>query len=171
MSDTGILQVVNGEGEFNENGVNDFVERHSIRDVGVGYQVVAITGPQSSGKSTLMNALVSVLNDVLVSTEHFVPASALDVAFVVWCETWTPRQYFISCVIALLPSPFWSHQTGDRKFFIIFYLPFVSLEVILKHRKHQGLVSSQLPRPGELPPRQYICRACTCSALKARVLC
>ena len=26
-----------------------------------GYQVVAITGPQSSGKSTLMNAVVSLL--------------------------------------------------------------------------------------------------------------
>ena len=62
MSVTSILQVVNGEGEFNEQGVNDFMERHSIRDVGVGYQVVAITGPQSSGKSTLMNALVSPFN-------------------------------------------------------------------------------------------------------------
>ena len=87
MSDTGILQVVNGEGEFNEHGVNDFVERHSIRDVGVGYQVVAITGPQSSGKSTLMNALVSVLNDVHVSTEQSVPTRALNVTFVACPET------------------------------------------------------------------------------------
>ncbi len=83
MSDTGILQVVNGEGEFNEHGVNDFVERHSIRDVGVGYQVVAITGPQSSGKSTLMNALVSLLNDVDVLNEQDVLPSALNVASVV----------------------------------------------------------------------------------------
>lgn len=59
MSSTGILQVVNGDGEFNEEGVNGFIEQHNIRDVGVGYQVIAITGPQSSGKSTLMNALVS----------------------------------------------------------------------------------------------------------------
>jgi hypothetical protein len=58
MSSTGILQVVNGEGDFNEEGVNEFVKRHNINDVGVGYQVVAITGPQSSGKSTLMNAVV-----------------------------------------------------------------------------------------------------------------
>lgn len=74
MSSTGILQVVNGDGEFNEQGVNEFVERHNIRDVGVGYQVVAITGPQSSGKSTLMNALVSepfllcVENEKLIDT-------------------------------------------------------------------------------------------------------
>ncbi len=58
MSRTGILQVVNGEGEFNEEAVNAFIKQHSINDVGVGYQIVAITGPQSSGKSTLMNTLV-----------------------------------------------------------------------------------------------------------------
>lgn len=75
MSDTGILQVVNGEGEFNEKGVNDFVERHSIRDIGVGYQVVAITGPQSSGKSTLMNAVVSLLYYVECVKETQCPVS------------------------------------------------------------------------------------------------
>ena len=58
MSRTGILQVVNGEGEFNEEAVNAFIKQHNINDVGVGYQIVAITGPQSSGKSTLMNTLV-----------------------------------------------------------------------------------------------------------------
>jgi ABC-type phosphate/phosphonate transport system ATPase subunit len=55
---SGILQVVNGTGEFNEDGLNAFIRRHGIQDIGVGYQIVAITGPQSSGKSTLMNALV-----------------------------------------------------------------------------------------------------------------
>ena len=60
MAQSHILQVVNGDGEFNETGVEDFIRRHSISDAGVGYQVVAITGPQSSGKSTLMNAVVSV---------------------------------------------------------------------------------------------------------------
>ena len=58
MSRTGILQVVNGEGEFNEEAVNAFIKQHNINDVGVGYQIVAITGPQSSGKSTLMNTIV-----------------------------------------------------------------------------------------------------------------
>ena len=61
MVQSHILQVVNGDGEFNESGVGDFIKQHSISDVGVGYQVVAITGPQSSGKSTLMNAVVSKL--------------------------------------------------------------------------------------------------------------
>lgn len=55
---TGILQVVNGEGGFNEEGVSGFVKQHKLNDVGVAYQIVAITGPQSSGKSTLMNTLV-----------------------------------------------------------------------------------------------------------------
>ncbi len=60
MAQSHILQVVNGDGEFNEDGVQSFIRQHSISDAGVGYQVVAITGPQSSGKSTLMNAVVSM---------------------------------------------------------------------------------------------------------------
>ena len=61
MAQSDILQVVNGDGEFDETRVSEFLASHSINDVGVGYQVVAITGPQSSGKSTLMNAVVSLL--------------------------------------------------------------------------------------------------------------
>ena len=61
MAQSHILQVVNGDGEFDETRVSEFLASHSINDVGVGYQVVAITGPQSSGKSTLMNAVVSLL--------------------------------------------------------------------------------------------------------------
>lgn len=61
MAQSHILQVVNGDGEFNESGVEHFIRQHSISDAGVGYQVVAITGPQSSGKSTLMNAVVSIV--------------------------------------------------------------------------------------------------------------
>lgn len=60
MAQPHILQVVNGDGEFNEDGVQSFIKMHSVSDAGVGYQVIAITGPQSSGKSTLMNAVVSV---------------------------------------------------------------------------------------------------------------
>ena len=59
MAQSHILQVVNGDGDFNEAGVEEFVKQHRITEAGVGYQVVAITGPQSSGKSTLMNAVVS----------------------------------------------------------------------------------------------------------------
>ena len=61
MAQSHILQVVNGDGEFDGTRVSEFLASHSINDVGVGYQVVAITGPQSSGKSTLMNAVVRLL--------------------------------------------------------------------------------------------------------------
>ena len=53
-----VLQVVSGDGEFNESGVRQFVSAAHIDTAGVDYQTIAITGPQSSGKSTLMNALV-----------------------------------------------------------------------------------------------------------------
>ena len=61
MATTGqqVLQVVSGDGDFNEADVQRFVSAAHIDTAGVDYQTIAITGPQSSGKSTLMNALVS----------------------------------------------------------------------------------------------------------------
>lgn len=58
QSSAGILQVVSGDGDFNDDGVISFMRENDVQDAGVDYQVIAITGPQSSGKSTLMNALV-----------------------------------------------------------------------------------------------------------------
>lgn len=52
-----ILQVVDGEGDFNTSGVVNFVHETGVEASGVDYTVVAIMGPQSSGKSTLLNHL------------------------------------------------------------------------------------------------------------------
>eukprot|EP00884_Botryococcus_braunii_P011037 jgi/Botrbrau1/19935/Bobra.0059s0052.1 len=52
-----ILQLVKGDGEFEAQALDQFVKEHNVASAGVGYQVIAITGPQSSGKSTLMNAV------------------------------------------------------------------------------------------------------------------
>lgn len=54
-----IVQVVTAVGEFNDT-FEDYVKRSQVAECGTNYQVVAITGPQSSGKSTLMNSLVKV---------------------------------------------------------------------------------------------------------------
>lgn len=54
-----VLQVVAGDGGFNAAGVERFVREAGLESAGVGYTVVAIMGPQSSGKSTLLNNLVS----------------------------------------------------------------------------------------------------------------
>lgn len=54
----GVLQVVSGEGAFNTDGLQTFVRDSGVEGSGVGYTIVAITGPQSSGKSTLLNHLV-----------------------------------------------------------------------------------------------------------------
>jgi hypothetical protein len=53
-----VLQVVSGDGDFNTAGVEQFVKDTGVEAAGVGYTVVAIMGPQSSGKSTLLNNLV-----------------------------------------------------------------------------------------------------------------
>jgi len=54
------LQVVDGDGAFNEIGLVEYVKRCGIEGAGVDYSVVAVTGSQSGGKSTLMNALASL---------------------------------------------------------------------------------------------------------------
>lgn len=51
-------QVVDEDAEFNGAGVDEFFAGCSMDNVGRDYQVVAIMGPQSSGKSTLLNSVV-----------------------------------------------------------------------------------------------------------------
>jgi ABC-type phosphate transport system ATPase subunit len=58
-------QVIDSEGVFQEVRLNQFVQQHGVVDARTNYQVVAIMGPQSSGKSTLMNHVVSMLNLVV----------------------------------------------------------------------------------------------------------
>jgi hypothetical protein len=56
---TTCCQVIDGDGSFNEQEVDAFVHQHGVIEARTNYQVVAIMGPQSSGKSTLMNHVVS----------------------------------------------------------------------------------------------------------------
>ena len=49
-------QLVTGDGHVSEQ-LEGFVEEAGVCDWGSAYQVVAIMGPQSSGKSTLLNHL------------------------------------------------------------------------------------------------------------------
>lgn len=52
-----ITQVVSATGEFETGGVMEFVKASGVESSGVDYTVVAIMGPQSSGKSTLLNTV------------------------------------------------------------------------------------------------------------------
>lgn len=52
-------QVIDGDGSFHEDELAAFIRSSGLASKGVDYQVVAIMGPQSSGKSTLMNNVVS----------------------------------------------------------------------------------------------------------------
>ncbi|KAG4948957.1 hypothetical protein JHK82_042150 [Glycine max] len=50
-------QLIDGDGEFNVAGLDNFIRTVNLASCGLSYAVVAIMGPQSSGKSTLMNHL------------------------------------------------------------------------------------------------------------------
>ncbi|PQP96840.1 protein ROOT HAIR DEFECTIVE 3 homolog 2-like [Prunus yedoensis var. nudiflora] len=51
------MQLIDSSGVFNAAGFDHFTEKVKLADYGISYAVVAIMGPQSSGKSTLMNHL------------------------------------------------------------------------------------------------------------------
>lgn len=57
-----ILQVVDQDGNIDDESVKAYMEQVGVEVAGSAYNVVAIMGPQSSGKSTLLNSLVSVGN-------------------------------------------------------------------------------------------------------------
>ncbi|KAK7331246.1 hypothetical protein VNO77_25466 [Canavalia gladiata] len=50
-------QLIDGDGDFNVAGLDNFIKTVNLASCGLSYAVVAIMGPQSSGKSTLMNHL------------------------------------------------------------------------------------------------------------------
>lgn len=43
------LQLISGDGEFNADGLDNFVKKGKLAACGLSYAVVAIMGPQSSG--------------------------------------------------------------------------------------------------------------------------
>ncbi|XP_061956194.1 protein ROOT HAIR DEFECTIVE 3 homolog 2-like isoform X1 [Populus nigra] len=49
------MQLIDGNGKFNVEGLKDFMTATEFAQRGLSYAIVAIIGPQSSGKSTLMN--------------------------------------------------------------------------------------------------------------------
>ncbi|KAF9671842.1 hypothetical protein SADUNF_Sadunf12G0091200 [Salix dunnii] len=51
------FQLISGEGVLNMEGLENFSRTTNLSQRGVSYSVVAIMGPQSSGKSTLLNKL------------------------------------------------------------------------------------------------------------------
>eukprot|EP00892_Ulva_mutabilis_P007514 jgi/Ulvmu1/5134/UM021_0151.1 len=51
------IQVISASGVYEPHNVDAFLERNDLSGAGVSYTTVAIMGPQSSGKSTLLNAV------------------------------------------------------------------------------------------------------------------
>ncbi|VFQ65462.1 unnamed protein product [Cuscuta campestris] len=50
-------QLIDGDGNFNVAGIENFMKEVRLAEFGLSYVVVSIMGPQSSGKSTLLNHL------------------------------------------------------------------------------------------------------------------
>uniref|UniRef100_A0A7C8YEU2 Protein ROOT HAIR DEFECTIVE 3 homolog n=1 Tax=Opuntia streptacantha TaxID=393608 RepID=A0A7C8YEU2_OPUST len=50
-------QLIDGDGTFNVTGLEKFIKEVKMGECGLSYAVVSIMGPQSSGKSTLLNHL------------------------------------------------------------------------------------------------------------------
>ncbi|GLJ11016.1 hypothetical protein SUGI_0140450 [Cryptomeria japonica] len=51
------IQLIDGKGQFNDAALNNLVKAVKLAERGLSYAVVSIMGPQSSGKSTLLNHL------------------------------------------------------------------------------------------------------------------
>ncbi|KHG10361.1 root hair defective 3 -like protein [Gossypium arboreum] len=51
------VQLIDGDGSFNDTGIESFIKEVKLHECGLSYAVVSIMGPQSSGKSTLLNNL------------------------------------------------------------------------------------------------------------------
>ncbi|KMT05555.1 hypothetical protein BVRB_7g176770 [Beta vulgaris subsp. vulgaris] len=50
-------QLIDGDGAFNVAGIGSFLKEQKLAECGLSYAIVSIMGPQSSGKSTLLNNL------------------------------------------------------------------------------------------------------------------
>ncbi|XP_059643308.1 protein ROOT HAIR DEFECTIVE 3 homolog 2-like [Cornus florida] len=57
LEDCCATQLIDGHGNFNVVGLQSFMKTVKLAECGLSYAVVAIMGPQSSGKSTLLNHL------------------------------------------------------------------------------------------------------------------
>ncbi|CAN8235202.1 unnamed protein product [Cochlearia groenlandica] len=51
------VQLIDGDGIYNVSGIDHFIKDVKLGECGLSYAVVSIMGPQSSGKSTLLNNL------------------------------------------------------------------------------------------------------------------
>ncbi|SCW01530.1 LAFE_0E01706g1_1 [Lachancea fermentati] len=59
------IQLINEDKEFNQDTLTHFRKCIGDRDVGVDYHVISVFGSQSSGKSTLLNALFNTTFDTM----------------------------------------------------------------------------------------------------------
>ena len=86
MAENSTLQLVDADGEFGTKQMEEFSHSSGLVSAGLKYQVVAIMGPQSSGKSTLVNHVVRFL--ALVSPIFRNEAHSLARGSKKWTPSW-----------------------------------------------------------------------------------
>ncbi|KAI9107696.1 hypothetical protein K1719_021359 [Acacia pycnantha] len=62
-------QLIDGDGVFNVVGLDAFMKKAKVADCGLSYAVVAIMGPQSSGK--WLSARIRLINGLPEIGKHF----------------------------------------------------------------------------------------------------
>lgn len=54
-------QLIDGDGSFNDSGIESFIKEVKLGECGLSYAVVSIMGPQSSGTYSHVFKLISIL--------------------------------------------------------------------------------------------------------------
>ncbi|CAL9084421.1 unnamed protein product [Musa textilis] len=83
------VQLIDGDGVFNVAGIEHFMNSVKLAECGLSYAVVSIMGPQSSGKSTLLNHLFGTNfreMDAFRGRQNFL-SSALDLSAFIKSQT------------------------------------------------------------------------------------
>jgi hypothetical protein len=104
-------QVIDSDGAFQEEQLNSFVQQNGVIDARTNYQVVAIMGPQSSGKSTLMNHVVRTVSMASCNSSVACQQACCGMLLLSTCTV----SYLVVCLVAwLLLSACSSAPTSKR---------------------------------------------------------
>lgn len=105
------MQLVDGEAQFNTTELQSFVANAKLVERKTEYQVVAIMGPQSSGKSTLLNHVVS-LSTTLGSCPDCMLCHAPSASSCAYNGAAACYTLLLASAVTCLAAPIWLEPSG-----------------------------------------------------------